>query len=91
MTPFKCLRECLTANLRGRLGLKSTVSCTAARRAPPPSSGEAVARTARESPTLATTRRSPCLTRDSAVQPLWTASRRRLARSSASTAAQAAR
>ncbi|PWZ46339.1 hypothetical protein Zm00014a_024687, partial [Zea mays] len=38
-------------------------------------------RTTRESSTLATTMRSPCLTMDSAVQPLWTTSKRRLRRS----------
>jgi hypothetical protein len=72
--------------LRGRLGLKSTVSWTAAT-AP---SSAVVARTARESPTLPKTMRSPCLTTDSAVLPLCTASRRRLRQSSSSTAAQAA-
>ncbi|PWZ46176.1 hypothetical protein Zm00014a_010081 [Zea mays] len=38
---------------------------------------------------LATTMRSPCLTMDSAVQPLWTASNRRLRRSLLYTAAHA--
>uniref|UniRef100_A0A0D9WFK6 Uncharacterized protein n=1 Tax=Leersia perrieri TaxID=77586 RepID=A0A0D9WFK6_9ORYZ len=84
-TPGSSARHCTLP-----LGLKSTVSCTAARSPSPPSSS-ATASTARESPTLARTRRSPCLTRESAVHPLWTASRRRLARSSPSTAAQAAR
>jgi hypothetical protein len=42
------------------------------------SSSDAVSRTTRESPT---TMRSPCLTMDSAVRPLWTASKRRLCRS----------
>jgi hypothetical protein len=36
------------------------------------------AQTIRESSALATTMRSPCLTMDSAVQPLWTAFKRRL-------------
>jgi len=39
---------------------------------------DAVPRTTRESPALATTMRSPYLKMDSAVQPLWTASKRRL-------------
>jgi hypothetical protein len=38
-------------------------------------SSDAVPRTTRESPALATTMRSPCLKMDSAVQPLWTASK----------------
>jgi hypothetical protein len=38
------------------------------------SSLDAVPRTTRESSTLATTMRSPCLTMDNAVQPLWTTS-----------------
>jgi hypothetical protein len=42
---------------------------------------DAVPRTTRESPVLATTMRSPYLKMDSAVQPLWTASKRRLCRS----------
>jgi hypothetical protein len=37
---------------------------------------DAVPRTTRESPALATAMRSPYLKMDSAVQPLWTASRR---------------
>jgi hypothetical protein len=41
------------------------------------SSSNAVPRTIQESPTLATTMRSPCLTMDSAEQPLCTASKRR--------------
>ena len=40
-------------------------------------SSVAVPRTTRESSVLATTMRSPCLTMDSAVQPLWTTSKRR--------------
>jgi hypothetical protein len=40
------------------------------------SSSNAVPRTTRESPTLATTMRSPCLTMDSVEQPLYTASKR---------------
>jgi hypothetical protein len=40
-------------------------------------SSVAVPRTIRESLALATTMRSPCLTMDSAGQPLWTASKRR--------------
>ena len=44
------------------------------------SSSDAGLRTTRESPTLGTTMRSPCLMMDSAVQPLWTASKRRLHR-----------
>jgi hypothetical protein len=47
---------------------------------------DAVPRTTRESPTLATTMRSPYLKMDSAVQPLWTASKRRLRRSLPNTA-----
>jgi hypothetical protein len=39
---------------------------------------DAVPRTTRESPALAMTMRSPYLKMDSAVQPLWTASKRRL-------------
>jgi hypothetical protein len=38
-------------------------------------------RTNRESPTLSTTMRSPCLTMDNAMQPLWIESKRRLRRS----------
>ncbi|PWZ05416.1 hypothetical protein Zm00014a_043332 [Zea mays] len=49
-----------------------------------------VPRTTRESPTLATTMRSPCLTMDSAEQPLYTASKRRLRRSLSYIAAHAA-
>jgi hypothetical protein len=43
-------------------------------------SSDAVPRTTRESPALATTMRSPCLKMDNAVQPLWTVSKRRLHR-----------
>jgi hypothetical protein len=42
------------------------------------SSSDAVPRTTRESPALATTMRSPYLTMDNVVQPLWTASKWRL-------------
>jgi hypothetical protein len=42
---------------------------------------DAVPRTTRESPALATTMRSPYLKMDSVVQLLWTASKRRLRRS----------
>jgi hypothetical protein len=42
------------------------------------SSSDAVSRTTRESSTLATTMRPRCLTMDSAVQLLWTTSKRRL-------------
>jgi hypothetical protein len=52
---------------------------------------DAVPRTTRESPTLATTMRSPCLTMDNAVQSLWTDSKRRLCRSLSYTAVHAAR
>jgi hypothetical protein len=45
------------------------------------SSSNAMPRTTRESPTLVTTMRSPCLTMDSAEQPLSTASKRRLRQS----------
>jgi hypothetical protein len=51
---------------------------------------DAMPRPTRESPTLATTMRSPCLTMDNAVQPLWMASKRRLRRSLSYTAAHAA-
>jgi hypothetical protein len=51
------------------------------------SSLDAVPRTTRESPTLAMTMRSPCLTMDNAVQPLWTESKRRLRQSLSYTAA----
>jgi hypothetical protein len=51
---------------------------------------DAVPRTTRESPTLATTMRSPYLTMDNAMQPLWTASKRLLRRSLSYTAAHAA-
>jgi hypothetical protein len=54
------------------------------------SSSVAVPRTTRESLALATTMRSPSLTMDSAVQPLWTASKRRLCWSLPYTAAHAA-
>jgi hypothetical protein len=50
---------------------------------------DAVLRTTRESPALATTMRSPCLKMDSAVHPLWTASKRRLRRSLMNTATHA--
>jgi hypothetical protein len=43
-------------------------------------SSDAVPRTTRESPMLVTTMRSPCLKMDNTVQPLWTASKRRLRR-----------
>jgi hypothetical protein len=49
---------------------------------------DAVPRTTRESPALATTMRSPYLKMDSAVQPLWTASKR-LRRSLPNTATHA--
>jgi hypothetical protein len=39
------------------------------------SSSDVVSKTTRESSTLATTMRSPCLTMDSAVQLLWTVSK----------------
>jgi hypothetical protein len=42
---------------------------------------DVVPRTTRESPMLVTTMRSPCLTMDSAVQPLWTVSKQRLRQS----------
>jgi hypothetical protein len=42
---------------------------------------DAVPRTTQESPALAATMRSPYLKMDSAVQPLWTVSKRRLRRS----------
>jgi hypothetical protein len=54
------------------------------------SSSNAVPRTTRESPTLATTMRSPCLTMDNAEQPLYIASKRRLRRSLSYIAAHAA-
>jgi hypothetical protein len=54
------------------------------------SSLDAVPRTTRELSMLATTMRSPCLTMDNAVQPLWTASKRQLRRSLSYTAAHAA-
>ena len=54
------------------------------------SSSNAVSRTTRESPALATTMRSPYLKMDSAVQPLWTASKRRLRQSLSYIAAHAA-
>jgi hypothetical protein len=44
-------------------------------------SSVAVPRTTRESSALTTAMRSPCLTMVSTVQPLWTASKRRLRRS----------
>jgi hypothetical protein len=50
---------------------------------------DVVLRTTRESLTLVTTMRSPCLMKDSAVQPFWTVSKRRLCRLSY-TAAHAA-
>jgi hypothetical protein len=50
---------------------------------------DAVPRTTRESPALATTMRSPYLKMDSVVQPLWTASKRRLRRSLPNTATHA--
>jgi hypothetical protein len=51
---------------------------------------DAVRRTTRESPALATTMRSLCLKMDSAVQPLWTASKHRLRWSLPNTATHAA-
>jgi hypothetical protein len=54
-------------------------------------SSVAVSRTTQELSALATTMRSPCLTMDSAVQPLWTASKRRLCRSLPYTAAHGPR
>ncbi|PWZ07379.1 hypothetical protein Zm00014a_027207 [Zea mays] len=53
-------------------------------------SSAVVPRTTRELSALATTMRSPCLTMDSVVQPLWTTSKRRLRRSLPYTAAHAA-
>jgi hypothetical protein len=50
---------------------------------------DAVPRTTQESSALATTMRSPCLTMDNAVQPLWTKSKR-MRRSLSYTAAHAA-
>jgi hypothetical protein len=50
---------------------------------------DAVPRTTRESPALAMTMRSPYLKMDNAVQPLWTASKRRLRRSLPNTATHA--
>jgi hypothetical protein len=50
---------------------------------------DAAPRTTRESPALATTMRSPYLKMDSVVQPLWTASKRRLRRSLPNTATHA--
>jgi hypothetical protein len=50
---------------------------------------DAVPRTTRESPTLATTTRSPCLTMDNAVQSLLIDSKRRLRQSLSYTAAHA--
>jgi hypothetical protein len=50
---------------------------------------DVVPRTTRESPALGMTMRSPCLKMDSAVQPLWTTSKRRLRRSLPNTAAHA--
>jgi hypothetical protein len=44
-------------------------------------SSNAVPRTTRESLTLVTTMRLPCLTMDSAMHPLWNASKRRQRRS----------
>jgi hypothetical protein len=51
---------------------------------------DAVPRTTRESPALATTMRPPYLKMDSAVQPLWIASKRWLCRSLPNTATHAA-
>jgi hypothetical protein len=51
---------------------------------------DAVPKTTRESPALATTMRSPYLKMDSAVQSFWTASKRRLHRSLPNTATHAA-
>jgi hypothetical protein len=51
---------------------------------------DAVPRTTRESPALATTMKSPCLKMDSVVQPLWTTSKQRLRRSLPNTATHAA-
>jgi hypothetical protein len=51
---------------------------------------DAVPRTTRESPTLATTMRPPCLMMDNVVQSLWTDSKRQLRRSLSYTAAHAA-
>jgi hypothetical protein len=51
---------------------------------------DVVPRTTRESPTLATTMRTPCLTMDNVVQQRWTASKRWLRRSLSYTAAHAA-
>jgi hypothetical protein len=53
-------------------------------------SSDAVPKTTRESPALPTTMRSPCLKMDNIVQPLWTASKRRLRRSLPNIAAHAA-
>jgi hypothetical protein len=53
------------------------------------SSSNAVPRTTRESSMLTTTMRPPCLTMDSAEQPLCTASKRRLRRSLSYIAAHA--
>jgi hypothetical protein len=50
---------------------------------------DVVPRTTRESLMLAMTMRSPCLTMDNAVQPLWTEFKRRLRRSLSYTAARA--
>jgi hypothetical protein len=51
---------------------------------------DAVSRTTRESSALATTMRSPYLKMNSAVQSLWTVSKRRLRRSLPNTATHAA-
>jgi hypothetical protein len=50
---------------------------------------DAMPRPTQESPTLAMTMRSPCLTMDNAVQPLWIAFKRRLCWSLSYTAAHA--
>jgi hypothetical protein len=54
------------------------------------SSLDVMPRTTRESPTLATTMRFPCLTMDNTVKPLWTESKRQRRRSLSYTAAHAA-
>jgi hypothetical protein len=80
-TPGRCTTECA-------IPLHTSCSRTLTQRQQRPSS-DAVSRTTRESSTLATTMRPPCLTMDSAVQLLWTASKRRLRGSLSYTAAHA--
>ncbi|PWZ46546.1 hypothetical protein Zm00014a_002047 [Zea mays] len=77
----------VSSDLRDKLSFRWTMSWMAMM----VSSSDAVLRTIRETPMLATIMISPCLTMDSTVQPLWTTSKRWLRRSLSYTAAHAAK